>query len=800
LTTLDVSINPETPANPASVTYAIRINGGAFVNQYVQANGSIGASAVWQNDATWGTKTVTGLANSTLYTFNVQARNTPLTTTVWGPTASGTTSGACIATAPTALAAAAGTTTTSIPLTWTTGANTNYFRVYRDGVQVSTDGAVLTGSFTDSGPLDPGTTYSYTVKGHNTANNCDSTASGAFNKSTLANTPVAPTVTNVNATSVSVAVNSDGNSAEATYALRANGGATYVQANGTLGASLVWQTAAVWGTQVVTGLSAIPYTFTVIARNGNGELVQTAYGPASSPAVTPHLMSPTTITSCSGCHGYTSAFTDATGTRNNPAGAFIGDHNKHVVKVKTDCSVCHVAPAGTTSSDFPHRTGNIQMQAAISGGSYTRGTSFAQTNTLSTTGCSNISCHGGNNPTPQWGVGTATCISCHGGVVTAANASIATNGSVTNRDAVKNEFNLAWGHKPSTRATVVDADCIVCHLEGNFTTQQTSTYHADGYINLRNPDGVGEEAIKDMSGATYSFPQFSTSYAALSRSSTGTTSNNPDNVLTQKFCLACHDSNGATNTTAVTSYTTGTIAKQYMPFGGVYKGSTYSLANGASITGGVISAKTQFATTNSSFHPIMGPRFKGYPTTALLAAPYNNFTRTAGTKSNGVVMNCFDCHNAPTTPLTNRTIVAHGNANTLRGTVYVASPTLCTTCHLNYSASTSNHAAGSAFASATTTRSHTTTTCHNCHGSATTAPARPIRAADYHGFNKLLSGANWPTINARPFGFIRNTARWTYQRPLTSPDTPTGSATCQASPCSSDMGSNTYVYTPGGAY
>ena len=66
----------------------------------------------------------------------------------------------------------------------------------------------------------------------------------------------------------------------------------------------------------------------------------------------------------------------------------------------------------------------------------------------------------------------------------------------------------------------------------------------------------------------------------------------------------------------------------------------------------------------------MGPKTKDFPTPARLLAPYNNFTRagTSGTKTAGVVINCFDCHNQPAV-LTRRTVAAHGNAVTLRANV-----------------------------------------------------------------------------------------------------------------------------------
>lgn len=68
LSTIDVAISGG--ANPSNTTYAIAVG-----SQYVQANGTLGASPVYQTAATWGTKTVTGLTESTEYTFTTIARN-----------------------------------------------------------------------------------------------------------------------------------------------------------------------------------------------------------------------------------------------------------------------------------------------------------------------------------------------------------------------------------------------------------------------------------------------------------------------------------------------------------------------------------------------------------------------------------------------------------------------------------------------------------------------------------------------------------------------------------------------------
>lgn len=87
-TTLDVTVNATTEnSNPTGTEYAIQETGG----QYVQGDGSLGATEVWQTAATWGTTTVTGLANSTVYTFQTKARNGENVETGFSTTASATT-------------------------------------------------------------------------------------------------------------------------------------------------------------------------------------------------------------------------------------------------------------------------------------------------------------------------------------------------------------------------------------------------------------------------------------------------------------------------------------------------------------------------------------------------------------------------------------------------------------------------------------------------------------------------------------------------------------------------------------
>ena len=192
-TTLGVQLDVN--SNPAATEFAIQETGG----QYVQAGGTLGASAVWQTNATWGTVTVTGLSINTQYTFKVKARNGDNTETAFGSTAS---------------------------------------------------------------------------------------------KYTRANVPGAAVVNNPSVNSLDVDFGENSNPTSVQYAIQETGG-QYVQANGTLGASAVWQIASTWGTETVTVLTAnTQYTFQVKAKNGDN--TETAFG--SSAALYTLSVPPTTST------------------------------------------------------------------------------------------------------------------------------------------------------------------------------------------------------------------------------------------------------------------------------------------------------------------------------------------------------------------------------------------------------------------------------------------------------------------------------------------------------------------------
>ena len=145
-------------------------------------------------------------------------------------------------------------------------------QVSEGGTTVAAFSAAITG-------LNPNQIYYYRAYARNSVGTTLDASDTSFY--TLANVPVAPAVSSPTQTSLQVAVGSgDGNPVSTTYAMQETGSSKYVQADGTLAVTAVFQTAATWGTKTVTGLTAGQvYSFRVQAQNGAS--VITAFGPAT---------------------------------------------------------------------------------------------------------------------------------------------------------------------------------------------------------------------------------------------------------------------------------------------------------------------------------------------------------------------------------------------------------------------------------------------------------------------------------------------------------------------------------------
>lgn len=122
-----LSVNPDKGSNPSATKMAIKVD-----TQWVQANGSLGESEVWQDDSTWGIVTVTGLSADTQYNIQEKARNedsveTSLTTAVNCYTYANAPTG------PSVTGAWSQANGVYCTVTWSSGGSEDHFHVYYSG-------------------------------------------------------------------------------------------------------------------------------------------------------------------------------------------------------------------------------------------------------------------------------------------------------------------------------------------------------------------------------------------------------------------------------------------------------------------------------------------------------------------------------------------------------------------------------------------------------------------------------------------------------------------------------------------
>ncbi len=559
------------------------------------------------------------------------------------------------------------------------------------------------------------------------------------------------------------------------------------------------------------------------------------------------------------------------------------------------CNECHLLPPSDT--DMAHATGagtgGARATLTWTGG-IAQSTAFeTKTASYAQPTCTNVYCHNpkstdtaATTKTPAWNgattlaqcgschglppttgtahpTGVTECASCHPGysatmptstsTIAAVNTLAHINGQLDGggdctgchasaqgpRRPIVPEFALAWSHKRSAGGAVTKWDCVVCHMEGDPTTGNTTAVHKDGFVNLRDPDTGANIKGVTFAGTPGSYTATATdaTFTTFSRNLGSATLEPAVQAIMINQCLKCHDANGAASTLARVP-TTGTAEK---PFGTTIAGAAYTgagvTANG--VTGGVADVNAAFATTNSSYHPVTGKQNNWYAKDVRMVAPWNmGVTTRAGTVNLttwGPLLSCWDCHSDPAdTGVITRTVTAHGAAQTLRGTptysgtltsrpasstTYpVTRPatavTLCIVCHDRYdtcggagtnNCSSATHGAGSAESS--NLNSGMTGTmqfaCNWCHSSGSlTAVVRPIRGQDVHGVNTVATGGSaksgrWATANPKPYAFIRNTSLLGDHSPRSILGT-TYSPGCDmvTSPCSQGF----KTYTVGGTY
>lgn len=301
-TTAQVTIVPN--GNPASTEYVIQeSNSGS----YVQTNGSLGVGEIWQDAATWGTVTVTGLSPASINTFITKAKSLALDESLFG-SGSNAVAIANVPGAPTV----SGVSSSSVNVIIDQNSNSSDadYSIAVGANYVQANGSLGAGeiwqSYTSWGGasgvnvtgLTPGTQYSVTVK----ARNAIEIATVASSSGSDYTSPAVPGVLNtgtITETTAELTIDANGNPASTVFAIYESDSGNYVQANGSLGVGAVWQTAAVWGTVTVTGLTpASSNTFTSKARSSD-TFEESAFGPSTDVVAVPNTPAAPTATGLS---------------------------------------------------------------------------------------------------------------------------------------------------------------------------------------------------------------------------------------------------------------------------------------------------------------------------------------------------------------------------------------------------------------------------------------------------------------------------------------------------------------------
>ena len=328
-------------------------------------------------NGTGNSVSLTNLSTSTAYYFQVFEYNcnnntTPTATSINYFTSTATSnpnnqSTTSSTSAPTVTSSAASSlATTSAILNGNVTSDGGATVTERGFVYKTTSGATIsdnktivagtTGAYTLTPTLLVNTQYFFKAYAINSVNTTLSTPELSFY--TLANAPNAPTVNNPTTTTLDVTIGaSDGNPSATEYAIQETGSNNYIQANGTLSNTAVWQIASTWGTKTVTSLAPnTNYIFKVKARNGAN--TETAFGTTANNTTTtsPTLTTPTanTITATSATLGATissdgGASISARGTSFKTSTPVIASDNQ-------------LAEGGTTVASYSHSRTSLSPQ------------------------------------------------------------------------------------------------------------------------------------------------------------------------------------------------------------------------------------------------------------------------------------------------------------------------------------------------------------------------------------------------------------------------------------------------------
>jgi hypothetical protein len=252
------------------------------------------------------------------------------------------------------------------------------------------------------------------------------------------------------------------------------------------------------------------------------------------------------------------------------------------------CQGCHGGGAehnGVGPIPFPNPAAagicvNCHVDKAPAGAPANASTEVVSAFTTNCAHCHNF--HLGQTPN----LATGNCIGCHD--VHAPQHGPNLVGDNDGVRAVVTEFTK-WSHHV-TGVTLQNAHCAACHLEGNAVNGAIvvdETYHmANNKVHLRDTTkNIDEEFAWDPAA--------------------------PDHSGMDRFCMSCHDANGAVSTAstairAIMVPAPGKTASALNPFGDTISNRYDKMQRPA-----VVNVFRQFSTSNNSHHGVKGPRYSG---------------------------------------------------------------------------------------------------------------------------------------------------------------------------------------------
>jgi hypothetical protein len=281
--------------NPAYTEYAIYET---TTGRYIQDDGSMNTSPVWNTSMEWGKKTVSlyaylGLTGNRQYTFKVMATNGAGTQSAFSETISILT----LANTPNIMWVGNSTTTTlevsvyTSPNDYSGNTEETLYAIEETttGKFLQTNGTLATdtvwntrNNWNAKTVTDLNNATEYNFRSIATNNDEKRTLPGpAKSLFTLAVIPEAPALSGVTTNTAQISINPATNPSNVEFAIYMVNERLFVQSNGELGNSPIWQTKALWGETIIQGLSPNNnYSISVGARNGNN--VETARGEQTS--------------------------------------------------------------------------------------------------------------------------------------------------------------------------------------------------------------------------------------------------------------------------------------------------------------------------------------------------------------------------------------------------------------------------------------------------------------------------------------------------------------------------------------